>query len=86
MEKGHLSIQRGVSWSPGGLTKPLQLKQDMHTSDTDYNASWEKTGFNKERTNRKTSECYVTFSVLIFSAGTAEGKHVLTLLLNNTEQ
>ncbi|KAM6924287.1 uncharacterized protein synpo [Xenentodon cancila] len=55
MEKGHLSIQRGVSWSPGGLTKPLPLQQDMHTPETDYNASWEKTGFNKERMSRKTN-------------------------------
>ncbi|XP_061580954.1 mucin-2 [Cololabis saira] len=55
MEKGHLSLQRGVSWSPGGLTKPLPVQEDMHTSETDYNASWEKTGFNKERTSRKTN-------------------------------
>ncbi|XP_008286424.1 synaptopodin [Stegastes partitus] len=52
MEKGHTSIRRGVSWSPGGLRKPLQLTQDMHTPGTDYNASWEKT---EEHMSRKTN-------------------------------
>ncbi|XP_069026940.1 synaptopodin [Embiotoca jacksoni] len=53
MEKGHTSVRRGVSWSPGGVRKPLQLTQD--TPGTDYNASWEKTGFNKEHMSRKTN-------------------------------
>ncbi|XP_030001764.1 synaptopodin [Sphaeramia orbicularis] len=55
MEKGHTSIRRGVSWSPGGLRKPLQATQDVHTPGTDCNASWEKTGFNKEQMSRKTN-------------------------------
>ncbi|XP_041846456.1 mucin-2 [Melanotaenia boesemani] len=55
MEKGHMSIRRGVSWSPGGLRKPLQLRQDMHTPETDHNTSWEKTGLNKEHMSRKTN-------------------------------
>lgn len=44
-----------MSWSPGGLRKPLQLTQDTHTPGTDYNASWEKTGFSKEHMSRKTN-------------------------------
>uniref|UniRef100_A0A3Q1GLT7 Synaptopodin n=1 Tax=Acanthochromis polyacanthus TaxID=80966 RepID=A0A3Q1GLT7_9TELE len=55
MEKGHMSVRRGVSWSPGGLRKPLQLTQDVHNPETDYNASWEKTGLNKEHMSRKTN-------------------------------
>ncbi|CAK6956351.1 synaptopodin [Scomber scombrus] len=55
MEKGHMSVRRGVSWSPGGLRKPLQATQDMHTPGTECNASWEKTGFNKEQMSRKTN-------------------------------
>lgn len=55
MEKGHMSIRRGVSWSPGGLRKPLQATQN--TPGTECNASWEKTGFNKEQMSRKTSKC-----------------------------
>lgn len=51
----HASIRRGVSWSPGGLRKPLQLTQDMHTGGTDYNASRETTRFNKEHMSRKTN-------------------------------
>ncbi|XP_070769389.1 synaptopodin isoform X2 [Enoplosus armatus] len=53
MEKGHMSIRRGVSWSPGGLRKPLQATQN--TPGTECNASWEKTGFNKEQMSRKTN-------------------------------
>ncbi|KAM9376603.1 uncharacterized protein synpo [Pholidichthys leucotaenia] len=55
MEKGHMSIRRGVSWSPGGLRKPLQLTQDTHSHESDYSASWEKTGINKEHMSRKTN-------------------------------
>ncbi|GLD62013.1 synaptopodin, partial [Lates japonicus] len=55
MEKGHTSIRRGVSWSPGGLRKPLQATQDTDTPGTECNASWEKTGNNKEQMSRKTS-------------------------------
>lgn len=57
MEKGHMPIRRGVSWSPGGLRKPLQATQNMHTPGTECNASWEKTGFNTEQMSRKTSKC-----------------------------
>ncbi|KAI3351900.1 hypothetical protein L3Q82_020732, partial [Scortum barcoo] len=53
MEKGHVSIRRGVSWSPGGLRKPLQATQN--TPGTECNASWEKTGFNTEQMSRKTN-------------------------------
>ncbi|KAM9357119.1 synaptopodin [Symphorus nematophorus] len=55
MEKGHMPIRRGVSWSPGGLRKPLQATQNMHTPGTECNASWEKAGFNKEQMSRKTN-------------------------------
>ncbi|XP_044219462.1 mucin-2 isoform X1 [Thunnus albacares] len=55
MEKGHMSIRRGVSWSPGGLRKPLQATQEVHTPGTECNASWEKTGFNNEQMSRKTN-------------------------------
>ncbi|XP_029368726.1 serine/arginine repetitive matrix protein 1 isoform X2 [Echeneis naucrates] len=55
MEKGHMSVRRGVSWSPGGLRKPLQATQDMHTPGTECDASWGKTGFNKEQMSRKTN-------------------------------
>nr|XP_046262170.1 synaptopodin [Scatophagus argus]XP_046262171.1 synaptopodin [Scatophagus argus] len=55
MEKGHTPIRRGVSWSPGGLRKPLQATQNMHTPGTACSASWEKTGFNKEQMSRKTN-------------------------------
>ncbi|XP_022607614.1 synaptopodin [Seriola dumerili] len=55
MEKGHMSVRRGVSWSPGGMRKPLQATQDMHTPGTECNASWGKTGFNKEQMSRKTN-------------------------------
>ncbi|KAF6731407.1 Synaptopodin [Oryzias melastigma] len=55
MEKGHVPIKRGVSWSPGGLRKPLQLTENSHIHEEDCNASWEKTGLNKEHTSRKTN-------------------------------
>ncbi|KAF7661489.1 hypothetical protein LDENG_00260040 [Lucifuga dentata] len=55
MEKGHLSIRRGVSWSPGGLRKPLQGTQEMHAPRTDCNASWEKREFNTEQMSWKTN-------------------------------
>ncbi|XP_044062264.1 synaptopodin 2-like protein [Siniperca chuatsi] len=53
MEKGHMSIRREVSWSPGRLRKPLQATQN--TPGTECNAPWEKTGFNKEQMSRKTN-------------------------------
>ncbi|KAK5865027.1 hypothetical protein PBY51_016223 [Eleginops maclovinus] len=53
MDKGHTSIRRGVSWSPGGLRKPLQATQN--TPGTECNASWDTTGFNKEQMSRKTN-------------------------------
>ncbi|XP_029296974.1 synaptopodin isoform X2 [Cottoperca gobio] len=55
MDKGHTSVRRGVSWSPGGLRKPLQATQNTHTPGTECNASWETTGFNKEQMSRKTN-------------------------------
>ncbi|KAG7241847.1 hypothetical protein INR49_024817 [Caranx melampygus] len=55
MEKGHMSVRRGVSWSPGGLRKPLQATQDTHTPGTECNASWGKTEVNKEQMSRKTN-------------------------------
>lgn len=56
MEKGHMPIRRGVSWSPGGLRKPLNATQNMHTPGTECNAPWEKTGFHKEQMSQKTSK------------------------------
>ncbi|XP_076018875.1 uncharacterized protein synpo [Genypterus blacodes] len=55
MEKGHLSVRRGVSWSPGGLRKPLEAEQDMPGPGTDCNASWERREFNTEQMSRKTN-------------------------------
>ncbi|MEQ2250421.1 hypothetical protein ILYODFUR_000655 [Ilyodon furcidens] len=55
MEKGHTSIRREVSWSPGGLRKPTESKQETHPSETDRNTSWEKTGFSKQHISRKTN-------------------------------
>ncbi|KAM9741279.1 uncharacterized protein synpo [Menidia menidia] len=55
MEKGHMSVRREASWSPGRMRKPLQLKQHMHTAGTDCDASWERTGFNREGMSRKTN-------------------------------
>ncbi|XP_015232670.1 PREDICTED: synaptopodin [Cyprinodon variegatus] len=55
MEKAHTSIRRGESWSPGGLRKPNESKQETHPSETDYNTSWEKTGFSKQHMSRKTN-------------------------------
>ncbi|XP_026185686.1 mucin-5AC [Mastacembelus armatus] len=53
VDKGHMSIRRGMSWSPGGLRKPLQAMQDIHTSGTETSASWEKTQLNKEEMIQK---------------------------------
>ncbi|XP_074504319.1 synaptopodin 2-like protein isoform X1 [Sebastes fasciatus] len=55
MEQGHTSVRRGVSWSPGGLRKPLQATQNTHTPGTECNASWETAGFNKEQMSWKTN-------------------------------
>ncbi|XP_062249919.1 synaptopodin [Platichthys flesus] len=55
MKKGHASIKRGVSWSPGGQRKPIQATEDMHTPGTECDALWEKTGFNNEHVSRKTN-------------------------------
>ncbi|KAM3867067.1 uncharacterized protein synpo [Diretmus argenteus] len=55
MDRGHMSIRRGVSWSPGGMRKPLQATQDTHAPSTECNASWEKNGFKGEQTGRKTN-------------------------------
>ncbi|CAL8355929.1 unnamed protein product [Merluccius merluccius] len=47
MEKGHVSIRRGVSWSPGGGGKSsFQTTQDTQDiSNLSSNAPWEKCGF-----------------------------------------
>lgn len=67
MERGHMSIKRGVSWTPGGLGKPFSATQTTHTPGTDCNAPWETAGFNKDEPSRKASKslffCY--FSALI---------------------
>ncbi|XP_029917391.1 mucin-2 [Myripristis murdjan] len=55
MEKGHMSIRREVSWSPGGLRKPLQATKDMHAPSTECNASWEMKGIKGEQMGRKTN-------------------------------
>ncbi|XP_056146909.1 synaptopodin 2-like protein [Lampris incognitus] len=39
MEKEHVSVRRGISWSPGGVRKP---HQDIDSPSTECNASWEK--------------------------------------------
>ncbi|XP_064811513.1 synaptopodin-like [Oncorhynchus masou masou] len=43
-ERGHMSVRRGVSWSPGGGKKSLQGGQgrDVDTGNRESNASWEK--------------------------------------------
>lgn len=79
MEKGHMSIRRGVSWSPGGLRKPLQATQDVHTPGTECNASWEKTGFNKEQMSRKTSKCLFIWHFLSLYGERKQGGGVLLL-------
>ncbi|XP_054647817.1 synaptopodin [Dunckerocampus dactyliophorus] len=53
MEKGHMSLRRGVSWSSGGLTKPLQAAQD--TTGRECSASQETTGFNMDQMSSKTN-------------------------------
>lgn len=63
MERGHVSVRRGVSWSPGGLRKPLQLKEDL--SESDENTSWERRGFSKEHISRKTSKCLFVLHFLL---------------------
>ncbi|KAM4621961.1 synaptopodin [Polymixia lowei] len=45
MEKGHMSVRRGVSWSPGAGRKPVQATRDTDAPSTECNASWEKAGF-----------------------------------------
>ncbi|XP_017282152.1 synaptopodin [Kryptolebias marmoratus] len=55
MERGHVSVRRGVSWSPGGLRKPLQLKEDARCSGSDENTPWERMASNGEHVSRKTS-------------------------------
>ncbi|XP_012723142.2 synaptopodin [Fundulus heteroclitus] len=55
MEREHTPIRRGVSWSPGGLRKPMEPGQETQPSETDCNASWEKTGFSTQRASRKTN-------------------------------
>ncbi|KAJ3588585.1 hypothetical protein NHX12_012177 [Muraenolepis orangiensis] len=52
MEKGHVSVRRGVSWSPGGGRKSsFQTTQDTHdSSNISSNAPWEKCGFQGQQT------------------------------------
>lgn len=78
-----MPIRRGVSWSPGGLRKPLQATQNMHTTGTECNASWEKTGLNKEQMSRKTSKClFIWISQFKFVEPKQQQEDVL--LLHNT--
>lgn len=56
MERGHMSIKRGVSWSPGGLRKPFSATQTTHPPGTDCSAPWERAGFNKDEISRKASK------------------------------
>nr|XP_057918998.1 synaptopodin [Doryrhamphus excisus]XP_057918999.1 synaptopodin [Doryrhamphus excisus]XP_057919000.1 synaptopodin [Doryrhamphus excisus]XP_057919001.1 synaptopodin [Doryrhamphus excisus]XP_057919002.1 synaptopodin [Doryrhamphus excisus]XP_057919003.1 synaptopodin [Doryrhamphus excisus] len=53
MEKEHMSLRRGVSWSSGGLTTPLQTAQDA--TGRERGASQEMTGFNMEQLSSKTN-------------------------------
>ena len=65
MEKGHVSIRRGVSWSPGGGRKFQTTQETQDTSNISSNAPWEKCGFQGTQTTcpetkqscRKTSKC-----------------------------
>ncbi|XP_067103742.1 synaptopodin [Osmerus mordax] len=41
-ERGHMSVRRGVSWSPGGQRKPLQVGQEAVDLVTESNASWDR--------------------------------------------
>lgn len=60
-----MSIRRGVSWSPGGLRKPLPLKEDMHGSESEENPSWERRGINEEHISWKTSKCLFMLRFLL---------------------
>ncbi|XP_061690271.1 synaptopodin 2-like protein [Syngnathoides biaculeatus] len=53
MEKGHTSLCRGMSWSPRGLTKPIQAAQA--SSVEECNATHETTGLNTDQTGSKTN-------------------------------
>ncbi|XP_037117454.1 synaptopodin [Syngnathus acus] len=53
MEKGHISLRRGVSWSPGGLTKSIQAAQS--TTVEECNATHEMTRLNTEQMSSKTN-------------------------------
>ncbi|KAM8848807.1 synaptopodin isoform 1-T1 [Synchiropus picturatus] len=55
MEKPHVSLKRGVSWSPGGGSKALHAAGGSHTSGSQTTAAWEKTEPNKEQMSRKTN-------------------------------
>ncbi|XP_077433431.1 synaptopodin [Vanacampus margaritifer] len=54
MEKGHVSLRRGVSWSPGGLTKPIQTAQQATTVE-ECNTTHETTGLKTEQMSSKTN-------------------------------
>ncbi|XP_061642604.1 synaptopodin [Phyllopteryx taeniolatus] len=53
MEKGHMSLRRGVSWSPGGLTKPIEAAQA--TPVEECNTTHETTRLNTEQMTSKTN-------------------------------
>lgn len=52
MEKGHMPVRRGLSWSPGGLRKPFSMMQNPETERT---APWED---NKEQKTSKSLFVY----------------------------
>ncbi|XP_077389173.1 synaptopodin [Festucalex cinctus] len=54
MEKGHMSLRREVSWSPGGLTKPIQAAQQATTVE-ECNKTHETTGLKTEQMSSKTN-------------------------------
>nr|XP_061783545.1 synaptopodin 2-like protein [Nerophis lumbriciformis] len=51
MEQGHMSLRRGVSWSSGGLTKPLQDTLGKESTDV----TPETTGFKTDQMSSKTN-------------------------------
>lgn len=74
MEKGHVSVRRGVSWSPGGGRKPaFQTTQDLpDTSSISSNAPWEKCGFQGQQTLCPDTKQYCHKTNLTRSASLSE--------------
>lgn len=66
MEKRRMPIRREVSWSPGGLRKPLSATQNTQTPETECNAPWEKTEFNEEQMSRKASKSLFIFFIFLW--------------------